>query len=132
MSVILPRTAFLQLSDEEVKMTAEGGPTRDNVYTMLPFHVLDPVEYFDHKFGIVKLLIINEDVKVKCYEDPLCGPCTWLFNYTLSAPKMTACSSTSSTITTALIWPVSTAATSMRFILRSLMTAKTAPIMSRR
>ena len=50
---------------------------------MVPFHVLDPVEYFDHKFGIVKLLIVNEDVKVKCYEDPLCGPCTWLFNYTL-------------------------------------------------
>ena len=50
---------------------------------MVPFHVLDPVEYFDHKFGIVKLLIVNEDVKVKCCEDPLCGPCTWLFNYTL-------------------------------------------------
>jgi hypothetical protein len=47
-------------------MTAEGGPTGDNVYTMVPFHVLDPVEYFDHKFGIVKLLIVNEDVKVKC------------------------------------------------------------------
>jgi len=50
---------------------------------MVPFHVLDPVEYFDHKFGIVKLLIVNEDVKVRCYEDPLCGPCTWFFNYTL-------------------------------------------------
>ena len=50
---------------------------------MVPFHVLDPVEYFDHKFSIVKLLIVNEDVKVKCYEDLLGGPCNWLFNYHL-------------------------------------------------
>jgi hypothetical protein len=72
----------LQLTEEEQKENAQRGPISDNVYTMVPFHVLDPVEYFDHKFGIVKLLIVNEDVKVKCYEDPLCSPCTWLFPYT--------------------------------------------------
>ena len=64
-------------------MTAEGGPTGDNVYTMVLFHVLYHVEYFDDKFGIIKLLIVNQDVKVKCYEDSLGPPCTWFFNYTL-------------------------------------------------
>ena len=81
MSVILPRTAFLQLSDEEVKMTAEGGPSRHNVYNMVPFHVLDSVEFFDNKFGIKKLLIVNENVKVRCFDDKYGHPTTWLFNY---------------------------------------------------
>ena len=48
----------------------------------MPFHVLDPIDFFAKQFDLAKFLVVNKDIKVKCGEYSE-SDCAWPFSYPL-------------------------------------------------
>ena len=49
--------------------------------------MLDPLEFFEGKYGFKKFLVVDRDVMVRCYNDLPDSDCSWMFSYPLECRK---------------------------------------------